>query len=225
MLKDRIEKRLSELGLSSFDASRQAGLDRTFLYDLIAGRKDRIQPKNLKRIATVLRCSPGYLTGAEDQPHNVSADQSPPWVSDPPTWEDDAEIGIIDDTAFRKSKAIYPSDKRKRHRFNNWEKIFFWCQDRSMSRAGIIPGALVTAIKIEAFRRELRDFNDGDIVVVKHSIESSGGLYAIACRRVVASDNGFIFTHENAEDHPVFNDKQSGVEVIGVVASIKYELI
>ena len=72
-LKDRIKARLDALGLNAFEAARNAGLERAFINDVIAGRKSKIHPRNYAKLALVLGCSAEYLRGEVQEPTPVKA--------------------------------------------------------------------------------------------------------------------------------------------------------
>lgn len=64
-LRERIRDRLETMGITAFEAARRAGSDRTFIHDLLIGKKDSIRPASLERIAAALECDPEYLIGAQ----------------------------------------------------------------------------------------------------------------------------------------------------------------
>lgn len=70
-LRGRVRERLDALGMSPFEASRRAGADRTFLADLLSGKKQTIRQAALIRVAEVLECDPEYLIGAQSTPRRV----------------------------------------------------------------------------------------------------------------------------------------------------------
>lgn len=53
-LRDFAQRRLSELGKTPITAAREAGLDRTFIRDLLIGRKHSVQSANLGKLAAAL---------------------------------------------------------------------------------------------------------------------------------------------------------------------------
>lgn len=63
LVTERVQARLSALGLSPTEAARRADLERTFIANLLQGKKRGVRGVNLARVATTLRCSPEYLTG------------------------------------------------------------------------------------------------------------------------------------------------------------------
>lgn len=68
MMKERVAERLSALAMSAAEASRRAGLERSFVRDLLNGKKVGVRGLNLQNLATALQCHPDYLTGHRDDP-------------------------------------------------------------------------------------------------------------------------------------------------------------
>ncbi|WP_234835843.1 S24 family peptidase [Sinorhizobium meliloti] len=90
-LKTIVEKRLEELGLSPIEAATRAGLERTFLRDIIVGRKKSVRADKMGELARALSLDPGALARNEMVP--VGAPGSPttqrpaPNASFPPRWQ------------------------------------------------------------------------------------------------------------------------------------------
>jgi transcriptional regulator with XRE-family HTH domain len=84
--KDRIKRRLNALDLSVAEAERCAELPRTYLADLLSGKKKTLKDDALARLATVLKTTDIWLlreAGAEtlDQPEG----RAPAFQGIPPT--------------------------------------------------------------------------------------------------------------------------------------------
>lgn len=60
-LKDRIEQRLSALGLRRAEASRKAGLNPTYVRDLLEDRVQNPRAEHFSRLAEVLQTTPEWL--------------------------------------------------------------------------------------------------------------------------------------------------------------------
>lgn len=67
VLKDRIEARLTALGISQFVAAERAGKHPHFIYDFMIDRKQSFKGDGLHRVAHVLNCSVEYLLGQSDE--------------------------------------------------------------------------------------------------------------------------------------------------------------
>lgn len=77
---DRVKARLLELRRTAAEVARSAGLERTFIADLLGGRKDHVNARNLAVMATALQCDPDYLTGKKPSPGGPRL-KSPPVVA------------------------------------------------------------------------------------------------------------------------------------------------
>lgn len=63
---ERVSQRLQELGLGPVQVAERTGLERTYLTDLLSGKKRSVNGQDrLQRLAKALRCTPGFLTGTK----------------------------------------------------------------------------------------------------------------------------------------------------------------
>jgi transcriptional regulator with XRE-family HTH domain len=53
-LRALIRRRLEALGINSFEAARRVGAQRTFVNDILSGRKQSVRGDNLRRLADAL---------------------------------------------------------------------------------------------------------------------------------------------------------------------------
>lgn len=60
-LQDRVNKRLQQLGLRETDVAKLAGVNRSFLHDVLRGRSKRPNPEKLLRVATALKVDLHWL--------------------------------------------------------------------------------------------------------------------------------------------------------------------
>jgi hypothetical protein len=67
ILKERIGERVSALKISWRRASLEAGLEAGFIQDVITGCSQHPGESALANLATVLKCSPAYLTGHSNE--------------------------------------------------------------------------------------------------------------------------------------------------------------
>ena len=63
---DKVRERMTALDLTSSEVARKAGLERTFVHDLLTQRKRTVAAKPLIALAHALNCSPEFLVGAPD---------------------------------------------------------------------------------------------------------------------------------------------------------------
>jgi AraC-like DNA-binding protein len=84
ILKERIGERVSALKISWRRASLEAGLEAGFIQDIITGCSQHPGEIALANLATVLKCSPAYLTGhSNDLAGDTSARAAVMSASDP----------------------------------------------------------------------------------------------------------------------------------------------
>lgn len=60
---ERVQARIAELHTNSAEVARKAGLERTFVHDLISGRKKTVTAEALISLALALNCLPEELVG------------------------------------------------------------------------------------------------------------------------------------------------------------------
>jgi len=73
IIRDRIAARLKELGLSTGQASLDAGLSRSLLGKYVRGEVEQMREDRIEAVAAVLKCSMAYLRGETDEPGLPSA--------------------------------------------------------------------------------------------------------------------------------------------------------
>lgn len=77
LLRDRIRERLDALDINPFEAARKIGAERTFINDLLIGKKKTIRSAALPSVAQALDCDTEYLMGAQDIPRRTTPAQRP----------------------------------------------------------------------------------------------------------------------------------------------------
>lgn len=67
-LKDRVQARLTAIGKGPVEAATAAGMERTYIHDILEGKKQSVRVNKLEELARALDTTVGYLIGAtEDQ--------------------------------------------------------------------------------------------------------------------------------------------------------------
>lgn len=64
----KVRERIDHLGSNPAEIARRAGLARTFVSDLLAGKKKSVRGDGLIALASALECDPQYLTGDQPSP-------------------------------------------------------------------------------------------------------------------------------------------------------------
>ncbi len=67
-LRMRVQARLDALGINPFEAARRANFERSFVNDLLIGKKSSIRERKLKALAEVLECDAAFLRGQQGVP-------------------------------------------------------------------------------------------------------------------------------------------------------------
>lgn len=60
-LKEIVKRRLAETGQNPFEAARRGGLERVFINDILADKKQSVRGANLEKLAKALLCDPADL--------------------------------------------------------------------------------------------------------------------------------------------------------------------
>ena len=96
-LKDIVAKRLSELGLGAVEAATRAGLERTYIRDIVEGRKATVRANKIAALATALELSPEELMGLDASAADLNkAPQTPKSnASFPPKYQAFSNQGYI----------------------------------------------------------------------------------------------------------------------------------
>ncbi|WP_234851598.1 S24 family peptidase [Sinorhizobium meliloti] len=73
-LKEIVENRLAELGLGAVEAAVQGGIERTFIRDIVEGKKKSVRSDKVEGLARALRLDPAALARNEMVPMNGEHD-------------------------------------------------------------------------------------------------------------------------------------------------------
>ena len=65
-LKTIVQRRLAELGINPFEAARRGHLERSFVNDILNGKKHSIRGDNATKLATALEVDVVYLLSQRD---------------------------------------------------------------------------------------------------------------------------------------------------------------
>ena len=70
-LRERIELRLKELGLNAFEAARSAGLERSYIHDILTGRKVSVREANIVKLSKALSVDPAFFFQDATEKHST----------------------------------------------------------------------------------------------------------------------------------------------------------
>lgn len=166
IIRERVEARLAALHVNRWEAAKSAGFDRAFINDIIVGRKKRLQPRSLERLAEILECSPEYLVGAADQPGTPATVNAPR-----PTRGVLPLAGVLETGAFREQT---PDDLVETAggiapdaRYPDLPQMVFVVADKSLDQRGINVGDFLICVDADEFQREHGPLNGGSLVVIE----------------------------------------------------------
>ena len=135
VLRDRIQKRLDDLGLTPISAAeRDSAMNRFYIYDFMTGKKASIPERRLRDVAKVLETTVEFLTG-----------RSP----DEPARKTLSLCGIIEKDAFRASQPDEGADlgvcPDRRYPFD--AQSAYIVRGDAFRQLGIYDGSVVVAVR------------------------------------------------------------------------------
>lgn len=186
MIKERIQKRLADLGLNQFEAAKKAGRDTHFIYDLLEGKKKSIKGKGLEQVAEVLQCSIEYLTGASTeigsppsggQNSHFSKIKAASAVEISPAGAADLsglpDSGQIEPDVFRRAASMQPSGRmipvEPDARYPKNRQKAFVNRGQGLAAVGIHDGMIITAVDVDVYEEETGRLGHGALVVLQFS--------------------------------------------------------
>jgi len=150
-LKTRVRERLNALGLNPFEAARKAGFERSYVNDLLIGKKSTIRQGGIDALAEALQCDPDYLTGLQAVPTaGEGADLRMPLA------------GIVEAGAWRELGAdpglTLPAMPDPRYPVDAQETYIV--RGDHAAGFGITDGSAIVVVGMKTYR-------DGDVVLVR----------------------------------------------------------
>lgn len=156
---ERLKSRLSAMNLTVTEATNLGGFKRTFVQDLVSGKKQTVQSKSLVKLAAVLNCTPAYLTGVSDEVGGITA------IEGQVPLAGICEIGVWRDTSVT---SYLPSHVTANiFDYPAAAGIAFLIHGHGGEDANIPSQSLVIGIKPEYARGGTGEIQVGDIVVLK----------------------------------------------------------
>lgn len=171
-LRTRIQERLDTLGINPFEAARRAGGERTFLNDLLIGKKDSIRRAAIPRVAAALDCDPEYLLGAQDAPRRpTDAPQRTPEIRPENAPGIVPLVGIAEAGTWRLAGRSGPSPALPippdpRHPAS--KQVAYLVRGDHAAALGATDGAVIVGVEGAGYR-------DGDVLVVRRSRDLGEG--------------------------------------------------
>lgn len=147
---ERLRARIRQIGMSVADVAREAGVDRSFVYDILRGRSKTPNLERLTRIARVVKVDPDWLLTGKGRVTGA----------DPITEDYHNEFVAIQYAAVRPSMgggAIVEAEERPGRDFHFRRA---WIRDRLKAAPSMLR---VMAVQGDSMTPTL---NDGDVILV-----------------------------------------------------------
>lgn len=98
LLRQRVQERLDALNINPFEAARRANFERSFVNDLLIGKKSTVRQAKISALAQALECDPEYLSGLQGVPRSGDMQGTLRLA------------GIIEANTWRQASAFRPPD-------------------------------------------------------------------------------------------------------------------
>ncbi|XAI96294.1 hypothetical protein [Microcystis phage Mae-JY30] len=151
-LRERVQARLDALQINPFEAARRAGLERSFVNDLLIGKKSTMREAKLVALADALDCDVAYLRGFQNTPRaGIAGGAGQPLA------------GICEAGVWREPGADIPAQPipfTPDPRYPISDQELYLVRGNHAAGFGITDGSLLVVVKGAAIR-------DGDHVVVR----------------------------------------------------------
>ncbi len=172
---DRIEARMSALGLNPYSTAKKAGLGPDYVRDLIRGKVKEPSASRLRDLAIALECSPDFLIGESDE----AGERPNSWAS---TSENAVRLSvewILKDGFFEDQSAFKPKYHRPRWAVSALDAGDEWLEYvETPQLKGLIPaGVYVHVVSMEHYYEGLTD------LFVSEVSRDEGQLYGRRIRR------------------------------------------
>lgn len=153
---DRVKARLLDLKRTATDAARLGGLERTYIADLLQGRKTKVNARNLEKLAAALRCSPAYLTGRSASPGRHKPKDLPMVEGLPVVGAIGAELGEL--PAPASPVAADP-------RYVGMNQALYAAPE-GLAPLGVGPNAWLLTVDAVEYKARLGGWRDGQLLIV-----------------------------------------------------------
>ena len=195
LLRDRIRERLAALDLNPFEAARLIPAERTFLNDLLIGKKKTIRANAIPAVAAALQCDAGYLMGTQPRPRGGISPETPEksplarvaglplvGIAEAGTWRLSARSGQ------RQTLPVSPDPRYPAER-----QVAFLVRGDHAAELGAGDGSVILALTGA-------DCREGDVVLIRRTREGPEGQEEeITLRRFDGATSGPRFDQERVK--------------------------
>lgn len=213
-LADRVQERLHALQLNPAETARRAGLARTFVADLLHGKKKTVRNDGLAALARALECDVDYLTGAQETPRKNRQQK-----------REEAEIeicGICEAGVWRPIAA--PMDPTRipiapDQRFSDVPHKAFLIRGSGANRIGIEDGMIVIGIEPRDDLSRSADLTGAPLVVRR--VRPETGEVELSIRTIEATIRGAVLAAPSDQEiAPIRFPAAKGEPAVEIVAVI-----
>lgn len=209
-IKRRVAERLSSLGFNPFEAARIAGLERSFINDLLVGKKQSIRGSKLPALAAALDCDQEYLLGIQPTPRAESERK--------PTSEGLRISGICEAYAWRdldfSPSTIADLSVSADDRYPASVQAAFLVRGDHAAGMGISDGSVLCVALADAVEAAGRHIRDGDAVL---ATRSKGDLVETTARTFAETKGGIQLVMHPAAGPASFVGLGNGAKVFGLI--------
>ncbi len=154
-IKERVQARLKALGINPFEAARRANLERSYVNDLLIGKKTTVRASKLPALAEALECDAAYLQGFQAAPVAGTTFQGSSL----------SLSGIVEKNTWRKASAFRHDEKAiplsPDPRYPVHDQAAYLVRGDDFSDLGIADGSILVVLTgVEHVR-------DGDLVITR----------------------------------------------------------
>jgi SOS-response transcriptional repressor LexA len=211
-LAGRIRLRLAELDINPFEAARRSGLERSFINDVLIGKKLTVREAGLAKLGLGLDCDPAYLTGHQETPRALAAD----------TAQGMTVMGVCETGVWRSAGATVPATVAPLMadpRFPGVPNLALMARGDGGAAAGIGDGDYVVALDYRRWEEREGPVRDGQLCVVRRErIELQEA--EVAVRRAFIRSGDVALAACSPRDMPavsLLHQPGERVEIVGVI--------
>lgn len=188
---DRLRERLDSLGMTARDAALRSGLERTYVTDVMEGRKQNIRVSAIIKLAETLECSTDYLRGnRSDVGGGAKLSRASDFEGAPVTKMSETlvlaggiEPGKFDFPNPIRDKVNINPDKR----YLDARQCAFKVIGGDLVSAGMPDGTLLVCVNAQDYVERYGPLKNGSTAIVKTSSSKMSGR-ELAVRRLEISD-------------------------------------
>lgn len=206
-LRNRVRERLDAKQLNPFEAARMAGLERSFLNDLLIGRKQTVREGKLPAVASILDCDPDYLLGVQDTPRKLGKTGNTMQIAGI------CEAGAWRDVSFAVPD-MGPLPLEPDPRYEPGEQGVYLVRGDHAAGLGILDGSLISVCFTAALRDNGRKLHEGDVVLVRNT---NGNLYELSARIWNDTRDGVRLSAKPARGEVPPLKPGGPVEIVGLI--------